>query len=81
MPAFGRKVSSIRVLFSAGTDMIQVLANPIAVTLAATLGILSTSAINNAWGLALYVIPYTTEMTRVYVELRAESNLFNLSTN
>ena len=32
----------------------QLLTNPIAVTLSASLGILSTAAINNAWGLALW---------------------------
>ena len=32
----------------------QLLSNPIAVTLSASLGILSTAAINNAWGLALW---------------------------
>ncbi len=32
----------------------QLLANPISVTLSASLGILSTSAINNAWGLELW---------------------------
>lgn len=32
----------------------QLFSNPIAVTLSASLGILSTSAINNAWGLALW---------------------------
>jgi NCS1 family nucleobase:cation symporter-1 len=32
----------------------QIIANPISVTLSATLGILSTSAINNAWGLELW---------------------------
>lgn len=36
------------------SDFDIVVANPISVTLAATLGILSTSAINNAWGLALW---------------------------
>ena len=32
----------------------QVLANPISITISATFGILSTSAINNAWGLELW---------------------------
>nr|POE77586.1 allantoin permease [Quercus suber] len=32
----------------------QLFSNPIAVTLSASLGILSTSALNNAWGLALW---------------------------
>lgn len=32
----------------------QLIANPIAVTISATLGILATSAINNAWGLELW---------------------------
>ncbi|KAH8651423.1 allantoin [Xylariales sp. PMI_506] len=32
----------------------QLIANPLAVTISATLGILSTAAINNSWGLALW---------------------------
>lgn len=32
----------------------QLLTNPIAVTLSASLGILATAAINNAWGTALW---------------------------
>lgn len=37
-----------------GAMLPQLIANPVSVTLAASLGILSTAAINNAWGLQLW---------------------------